>query len=65
MNKVMQAVGRVIRGDNDRGVALLIDDRYLTKSYRDLFRNEWKDYTVITSLEDLKEECENFWRNNK
>lgn len=65
MNKVMQAVGRVIRGDNDRGVALLIDDRYLTKSYRDLFRNEWKDYSVITSKEDLQEECENFWRNNK
>ena len=65
MNKVMQAVGRVIRGDNDRGVALLIDDRYLTKSYRDLFRQEWADYSVITSKEDLKEECENFWRNNK
>ena len=65
MNKVMQAVGRVIRGDNDKGIALLIDERYLTKSYRDLFRSEWKDYSVITSKEDLKEECENFWRNNK
>ena len=65
MNKVMQAVGRVIRGENDKGVALLIDDRYLTKSYRDLFRNEWSNYTVVTSKEDLKEECENFWRHNK
>ena len=65
MNKVMQAVGRVIRGESDRGVALLIDERYLTKEYRDLFRSEWKDYTVITSKEDLQEECKNFWSNNK
>ena len=65
MNKVMQAVGRVIRGDEDRGVALLIDERYLTKPYRELFRSEWSNYSVITSKEDLKEECESFWRNNK
>ena len=65
MNKVMQAVGRVIRGENDRGVALLIDDRYLTKPYRDLFRSEWNGYTVVTSKKDVQQECENFWKNNK
>jgi len=65
MNKVMQAVGRVIRSESDRGIALLIDERYMTKSYRELFRNEWSNYAVVTSLEDLEQECENFWRNNK
>lgn len=30
MNKVLQAVGRVIRQESDRGVALLIDDRFTT-----------------------------------
>ena len=57
----MQAVGRVIRSESDRGVALLIDDRYLTKTYIDLFRNEWPQYKVVTSLKDVKEEVANFW----
>lgn len=61
INKVMQAVGRVIRSESDRGVALLIDDRYLTKTYIDLFRNEWPQYKVVTSLKDVKEEVANFW----
>lgn len=30
MNKVLQAAGRVIRGQNDRGVVLLLDDRFST-----------------------------------
>jgi Rad3-related DNA helicase len=34
MNRVMQAVGRVIRSEKDRGLALLIDDRYLESRYR-------------------------------
>jgi len=31
MNKVMQAAGRVIRSENDKGVILLIDDRLQTQ----------------------------------
>ena len=61
INKVMQAVGRVIRSEKDRGVALLIDDRYLSKNYQDLFINEWPQYKVVTSIQDVKEEVENFW----
>lgn len=64
MNKVMQAVGRVIRGENDRGIALLIDERYMTSSYQDLFRAEWKNYDVVTSATDVRQECEKFWKNN-
>jgi len=65
MNKVMQAVGRVIRGENDRGVALLIDDRYLTATYLDLFKKEWKHYEVVTSSDDVTKEVKKFWENNK
>ena len=61
INKVMKAVGRVIRSESDRGVALLIDDRYLSNTYIDLFRNEWPQYKVVTSLKDVKEEVANFW----
>ena len=61
LNKVMQAVGRVIRSEKDRGVALLIDDRYLSKTYQDLFKDKWSHYKVVTSTEDVKDEVENFW----
>ena len=42
INKVFQAVGRVIRTEDDEGSALLIDDRYFTKKYDRLLPTEWK-----------------------
>ena len=47
MNKVLQAGGRLIRSENDRGSLLLIDDRYLQPQYNRLLPLEWKDYTVL------------------
>ena len=38
---VAQAVGRVIRTETDRGVALLLDDRYLQREYRQLCPEHW------------------------
>ena len=43
MNSILQAVGRVIRTENDRGVAVLIDDRYSEPKYRNIFPKEWRD----------------------
>ncbi len=42
MQKVAQAVGRVIRTENDRGVALLLDDRYGMAAYRRLCPAHWR-----------------------
>ena len=42
MQKVAQAVGRVIRTENDRGVALLMDDRYTQGAYRALCPAHWQ-----------------------
>ena len=42
INKVMQAVGRVIRTETDKGRVLLIDDRYYTLKYRLLLPREWE-----------------------
>ncbi len=47
MNKVMQAAGRVIRTMNDRGVILLLDDRFLREEYQALFPREWWPYLVV------------------
>ncbi len=41
MQKVDQALGRVIRRDADRGRALLVDSRYTQREYRDLLPPWW------------------------
>ena len=48
MNKVLQAAGRVIRTDQDRGVILLLDDRFLRPEIQDLFPREWTEYGLVT-----------------
>lgn len=61
MNKVMQAVGRLIRTPTDRGVALLIDSRYSQYSYKNICRNIWKDFEFVYSKDELNEEIEQFY----
>ena len=63
INKVMQAVGRLIRTENDKGIALLIDDRYCAPPYSSVFENEWNDYEVIMNTDELKEIIQKFWEN--
>jgi DNA excision repair protein ERCC-2 len=41
MQRVLQAVGRLIRSENDQGEALLIDQRFLEERYEDLFPSWW------------------------
>ena len=62
MNKVMQAVGRVIRSEKDRGVALLIDERYMWNDYKELFKKEWSDYEVVLSTDELQEAIQRFFK---
>jgi len=61
MNKVLQAAGRVIRTESDKGVVLLIDERYLEYNYNSLFPAEWEGYIRLKN--NLKNELTNFWRN--
>ena len=62
MNKVRQAAGRLIRTDRDRGVILLLDDRFLTPRSRSLFPLEWADLRR-TDLSRIEEELNSFWKN--
>lgn len=48
MNKVLQAAGRVIRTKEDRGVVLLLDERFLQREYLELFPQEWQGYERCT-----------------
>lgn len=47
MCKVQQAGGRLIRSENDSGIIVLADDRFLQSSYRQLLPEEWRDYVVM------------------
>lgn len=61
MNKVLQSAGRVIRTEKDRGVILLLDDRFLQRQYRSTFPREWEGYRTC-SLESLSGYMEEFWK---
>lgn len=61
INKIMQAVGRLIRTESDRGVALLIDERYGYSTYRSLFQNRRTNFTKVTSLDVIKKELKDFY----
>ena len=50
MNKVLQAAGRVIRTEEDRGIVVLIDSRYATAQYRGLFPKHWAHMKGIRVL---------------
>ncbi|WP_099224901.1 ATP-dependent DNA helicase [Listeria costaricensis] len=61
MNKVLQAGGRVIRGEADHGALLLIDDRYTERRYQELFPRHWQHFSVVRSRTQLKEQLASFW----
>ena len=46
LNRVLQAAGRVVRSENDRGVILLIDQRYSYRHYASLLPKEWRPIRV-------------------
>ena len=61
MNKVMQAAGRVIRTMEDKGVIVLMDDRFLKEEYQALFPREWWPYNVVRQ-ESVGDVVREFWR---
>ena len=61
MNKVLQAAGRVIRTVDDRGIIVLLDDRFLQREYQALFPKEWEACTACT-IETVEKHLEDFWK---
>lgn len=67
MNKVLQAAGRVIRTTEDKGVILLLDERFHTRQYKELFPREWKQLGICT-IDNVSSQIDEFWekfRNNQ
>ncbi len=64
MNKVLQSAGRVIRTEEDQGVILLLDERFLGRQYQETFPREWKGIQKCR-LETLDEKLKTFWGNGR
>jgi len=59
--RVLQAAGRVIRSSTDRGVVILIGDRFTSADYRPLFPEQWLPPVIVDHLNDLKQQISFFW----
>ena len=60
MNKVLQAAGRVIRTVEDKGIILLLDERFLQKEYDLLYPREWS-HRQICGIEQVQDKISKFW----
>lgn len=61
MNKILQAAGRVIRSETDRGVVVLIDDRYADPGIRRLMPPHWSRMQYTGDPYALSVILQRFW----
>ncbi|WP_338215621.1 ATP-dependent DNA helicase [Companilactobacillus muriivasis] len=61
-NNVLQAAGRLIRSSHDAGIILLLDQRFGSGRYTQLFPQHWQNYRRVSSLPQLDAAVHNFWR---
>jgi DNA excision repair protein ERCC-2 len=62
MNRVIQSVGRLIRTETDRGVAVLVCQRFAQPQYSILFPADWSDSAKGGLVRhDLEAELRAFW----
>ncbi len=65
MNKVLQAAGRVIRSESDRGIVLLIDDRLGDPSMKRLFPKHWRHMKYTGDPLSMRSILKEFWTATK
>ena len=59
--KVLQAAGRVHRTEYDKGVILLIDERFTRPDYYRLFPEEYADAEIVDER-TIGSRLEEFWK---
>ncbi|MEE9334828.1 MAG: ATP-dependent DNA helicase [Granulosicoccaceae bacterium] len=58
--RVQQTVGRVIRTESDRGVVVLVDDRFSHRVYQDLYPRHWKIQRAA-NIAEIESKLKQFW----
>ncbi len=53
-NRTLQSAGRCIRSEDDRGVVIFMDKRYLWSKYRRCFPNNWQVKTALNPEEKIE-----------
>ncbi|MBO5653470.1 MAG: ATP-dependent DNA helicase [Clostridia bacterium] len=61
LNRVMQSAGRVIRSEDDRGIAVLVDDRLRDPAYRKMFPAGWRHLKYAGDRASLSALLTGFW----
>jgi len=61
-NNVLQAAGRLIRSSHDSGIILLLDQRFGSNRYTQLFPPHWKNFKRVRTLRELTSDVDNFWK---
>lgn len=64
MNRVLQAAGRVIRRESDRGAVVLIDSRYGEEPYLHLYPPHWQDLCAAGNAASLGRRLQLFWQSD-
>ncbi len=61
INRVLQAAGRVIRTEKDRGIIVLVDDRLGDPIYKKALPDLWHDVNYPNDAKELNEIIQAFW----
>ena len=60
-NRVLQASGRVIRSEFDKGLILLIDNRYGWNDTKKLYPPYWENIYFCNDSEQMRKKINSFW----
>lgn len=61
LNRVLQAAGRLIRAETDRGGLLLVDSRFAQSDYQRLLPDEWNPIPRTSHGIDIRKIVADFW----
>lgn len=64
-NRVLQAAGRVIRTETDRGVIVFIDERYADPTYKELMPTQYRRAKFVGDAPSLASVLDRFWEGTK
>ena len=62
LNRVLQAAGRVIRDEGDKGVIVLIDDRLSEPVYKEMLPSFWHTLAYAGNEMALAARLSRFWQ---
>ena len=58
---MLQAAGRVVRTESDRGTVILLDERFAAYEYLELLPDEWHPIPRASDNCELSEVLKDFW----